>query len=219
MFQSTTTRYLAGGAIFGLMFPLVATVGLSIEHDQSLVTAQLNGGWLLWIIDSAPFVLGLFGYLIGKKQFRLEQIKDNQQATIDEALKVQRRMFASINHELRNAINGVIGLSEYLEEELTSNELQQYQLIAKKIGLSGQHALEITNDVLTSAKLESGQFQMKPCIFRLSTTLTVVEDVARSFEKKFGVSYNVLLQYIHQKKTTIQNNITRLIRKLNDIFR
>ncbi|MEQ9401539.1 MAG: response regulator [Longimicrobiales bacterium] len=67
-----TPRFGLLGVGFGVLFPLVATLvemrlrGLPFAA-ASLVTAQASEP-LLWIIDTAPFVLGLAGVLIGRGQ-------------------------------------------------------------------------------------------------------------------------------------------------------
>ena len=71
------TYGLAGGA-FGLCFPVIATMlpvylaGATLALD-TLLEAQLNDP-LLWIIDSAPFWLGLFATVAGERQDRAERL-------------------------------------------------------------------------------------------------------------------------------------------------
>lgn len=72
---SETQRYAVIGALFGLMFPLSATwIRMAILNlpfgFESIVAAQA-GDPLLWIIDSAPFFLGLFAAIAGRRQDRL----------------------------------------------------------------------------------------------------------------------------------------------------
>ncbi len=70
LFGTATRRYAAVGVAFGFMFPVVATgiaIGLndwplSLESALAVQRAQP----LLWIIDTAPFFLGLFAAVAGR---------------------------------------------------------------------------------------------------------------------------------------------------------
>ena len=67
------------GAAFGAVFPLVSTlldVGLSgapLSLD-AILRAQASQP-LLWIIDAAPIVLGLFGARLGQTHLELDALR------------------------------------------------------------------------------------------------------------------------------------------------
>jgi hypothetical protein len=67
-----THRYFLVGAAFGTAFPLVATLldaGMrQIPFTIAGILETQAGQPLHWVIDSAPFVLGLFAALIGRRQ-------------------------------------------------------------------------------------------------------------------------------------------------------
>ena len=72
-------RHALYGAVFGLVFPLVATIleigmrdlGFSIS---GFIEAQA-GQPLLWIIDTAPIVLGFFGQAIGAREQEIDALQ------------------------------------------------------------------------------------------------------------------------------------------------
>jgi len=79
---SPTTRYALFGGAFGLVFVVVATL-LELE----LAGAPLSlGGFLavqasqplLWIVDAAPIVLGLFAGRLGRTQMDLDALREAQ---------------------------------------------------------------------------------------------------------------------------------------------
>lgn len=70
-----TFRYALTGAVFGFVFPLVATLLRLQSMDlpltiANMITAQ-SGDPLLWIVDTAPLFLGLFAAIAGTRQDRL----------------------------------------------------------------------------------------------------------------------------------------------------
>jgi two-component system sensor histidine kinase/response regulator len=69
---SAAVRFALAGALFGLLFPIAATfmrassVGLSPSLETFMRLQSSDS--LLWMIDSAPFFLGLFAWYAGKHQ-------------------------------------------------------------------------------------------------------------------------------------------------------
>ena len=74
-------RFTFYGILFGLFFPLVASLILFYQgqlaptiHNLILIHQQNP---ILWIIDTAPLFLGIFAYLIGLRQSRLMRLMEN----------------------------------------------------------------------------------------------------------------------------------------------
>jgi signal transduction histidine kinase len=66
-----------------------------------------------------------------------------------------------MSHELRTPLNAIIGFSDMLAMGLTG-ELHAQQLeYARIINQSGQHLLEIVNDLLDLAKIDAGKFPLE----------------------------------------------------------
>jgi GAF domain-containing protein len=113
--RSASLRYAAWGAAFGALFPAVGTVvkvailGLPLEA-ASLVRAQIVEP-LLWIIDTAPFVLGVMAAFVGRRQESLRRLnhelrqREQELSTARNELaeRVERRTFelSESNEQLR----------------------------------------------------------------------------------------------------------------------
>jgi len=76
---STTLKYALFGAAFGAVFPLVSTfVELGLTGTPLSLVALLRaqaGNPVLWIVDAAPLVLGIFGARIGLAQVENEELQ------------------------------------------------------------------------------------------------------------------------------------------------
>jgi PAS domain S-box-containing protein len=77
-----------------------------------------------------------------------------------EAAKAKDDFMATMSHELRTPLTSILGIAEALEStgvgELTSRQLE----LLSGISASGQHLLELINEVLDLAKGEAGQLAL-----------------------------------------------------------
>lgn len=99
---TTIMRHAVYGAMFGFVFPVIATLvdiwvrGLPLHPFSALFVQSTQP--LHWIIDSAPLVLGLTGAIIGHRQQALEQMNRD----LAQAVSVQTQELASANKALRS---------------------------------------------------------------------------------------------------------------------
>jgi signal transduction histidine kinase len=78
-----------------------------------------------------------------------------------------------MSHELRTPLNAIIGFSEMLESGYGGALSERQASYTKDIHDSGQHLLQIINNVLDMSKVEAGQYQ-------LYETAVDLRDVARA---------------------------------------
>jgi signal transduction histidine kinase/ActR/RegA family two-component response regulator len=99
------------------------------------------------------------------------------------ANKAKSTFLAMMSHELRTPLNSILGLSESLTEGIHGplNEKQNRYLTL--VVSSGRHLLNLINDILDLAKIESGrdEIQFAPCSLReiCETSLQMVAPLAR----------------------------------------
>ena len=63
-----------------------------------------------------------------------------------------------MSHELRTPLNGILGFAELLKLELADPTHQEYAGIIRQ---SGEHLLNLVNEILDLAKIESGEMTFK----------------------------------------------------------
>lgn len=87
-----------------------------------------------------------------------------QQQAVESALAANRaksEFLANMSHELRTPLTAILGLSEVLRDEVFGPlNAKQHQKLAT-IERSGQHLLELINDVLDLAKIEAGKMDLQ----------------------------------------------------------
>ena len=101
---------------------------------------------------------------------------------LERASHAKDEFLANMSHELRTPLNSILGMSELLLEQVRGS-LNEYQ--QKALGLiqsSGQHLLELINDILDLSKIEAGKLQLHPEIVEVlqlcETSLSFVREQA-----------------------------------------
>ena len=89
-------------------------------------------------------------------------------AALDRASRLKDAFLASVSHELRTPLNAVLGLSESLLERLHGPLTEKQDRYLAQIHESGQHLLDLINDILDLAKIEAGQQALDRTVFPLA---------------------------------------------------
>ena len=93
---------------------------------------------------------------VAMKVFSLEQAKQ----AAETANKAKSLFLANMSHELRTPLNAVLGITEGLQDEVFGSINEQQMKALQTIESSGTHLLELINDILDVAKIESGQLEL-----------------------------------------------------------
>ncbi len=83
---------------------------------------------------------------------------------------------ASMSHELRTPLNAILGFTELLSRH---PDLQPHRADLDLIQASGEHLLELINDILDLAKIEAGQMTLRLSTFSLRGLIDHVDDLFR----------------------------------------
>lgn len=114
----------------------------------------------------------------------------------EHASQAKGSFLANMSHELRTPLNAINGFSEMLVKEVFGPlGDKRYQSYAEDILISGQHLLDMINDILDMAKIESGKMTIntKP-IDPVEPVDAAVRMIRRKADEK-----NLTLELIHQE--------------------
>lgn len=89
----------------------------------------------------------------------------------EQASQAKSRFVASVSHELRTPLNAIIGMSDLLNIERLS---PQQRDMARTISNAGQTLLDMVDDVLSIAQIESGKLRPNDADFDLHAMLASV---------------------------------------------
>jgi two-component system cell cycle sensor histidine kinase PleC len=114
------------------------------------------------------------------KALAREAHEERQRA--EEASRAKSAFLANMSHELRTPLNAVIGFSEIMSKELfgpLGND--QYKQYSADIFDSGNHLLDLINDILDMAKIEAGKLALAP---RPLDPMVVIEQAVRLTKRR-----------------------------------
>lgn len=82
-------------------------------------------------------------------------------AELARAARVKDDLLATMGHELRTPLTAVLSLTRVLQEQLGEVLSERQQQSFQVINASGQHLLELINDILDLSKLQAGKMMLK----------------------------------------------------------
>nr|WP_294895982.1 response regulator [uncultured Pedobacter sp.] len=109
-----------------------------------------------------------------QKQYATELILAKEEAL--KAKNVKEIFLANMSHELRTPINGIIGISNILQN--TNLDSSQQEMV-RLLEVSSQSLLGVVNDILDISKIESGKFSIVTKEINLTELLKSVTDILR----------------------------------------
>lgn len=144
-------------------------MSLKGERKHVMITAtpiMSDNGKLSSIISSIVDITGLKNV-----EGELRRAKN----AAESANVAKSTFLANMSHELRTPLNAILGFSGLMmrDEELSAEQLGNL----KSIVHSGEHLLDLINDVLEFSKIEAGKVVLQPEDFDLYRLLFVIEEM------------------------------------------
>ncbi len=156
-------------------------------------------------------------------QEELRQANVNLDGKVDELAQVNMRLYemnmlksdflATMSHELRTPLNSILGFSEVLAgiDALDDKQKRYVQNIQK----SGKTLLEMINDILDLAKMESGKMDIRLADFRMQQIIAAQADMARPLAEKKNIDLETSIEAdlppMRQDQARVQQILTNLL--------
>jgi signal transduction histidine kinase/CheY-like chemotaxis protein len=150
-----------------------------------LLACYQNGAPREWY-DREIKVVSQIGNHLGVAIQQAELFRQTQQQSIelkyakeaaDAANRSKSEFLASMSHELRTPLNAILGFTQLMRRDQSLNS--QNQNYIEIINRSGEHLLDLINDILEMSKIEAGRATLNSSDFDLYALLDNLEDMLR----------------------------------------
>jgi PAS domain S-box-containing protein len=126
---------------------------------------------------------------ITERRLAEEQLR-HANAELDRASRLKSEFLATMTHEIRTPLSGVIGMTDLLfDTDLSPQQLE----FTKTIRTSTEALLTIINDVLDLSKIEAGRLALEQTEFTLATILEDVTDMLGAKVRAKGIELATIM--------------------------
>ena len=109
-------------------------------------------------------------------------------AELEATSRHKSEFLANMSHELRTPLNAIIGFSQVLQQQIFGELNTKQREYLDDILSSGQHLLNLINDILDLAKVEAGRMELHAALFALPVTLEKAIAMVRERAIRQGVT-------------------------------
>jgi len=170
--NAASTRTLPAATLASTLPPaatLVLTLLLAGDTLNWALAAVVVGGEIFFVYLAKQLYRSELGNIEHKaeKDTLITELEEAQQASeearrhAEQANIAKSQFLATMSHELRTPLNAIIGFSEVLKSELLGPmSVPQYKEYAGDIHSSGQHLLNLINELLDLSRIEAGKYEL-----------------------------------------------------------
>ena len=166
-------------------FAVRLTEPIGIIMVALLVTALPFFSYVAKVMNRSALMLMSFRSEMDALIAELETAKsmsDEARRRAEDANLAKSRFLATMSHELRTPLNAILGFSEVMAGEVLGPiNSPTYREYARDIHDSGQHLLDLINEILDLSRIEAGRYQLNE---EPQMVLSIVEDCCHMMELK-----------------------------------
>jgi len=138
--------------------------------------------------DSAMMKMLADQIAMAMENARLYERERETRELAQQANRAKSEFLANMSHEIRTPMNSIIGFSDLLLQENLPEELVDF---AKTIKLNGESLLEIINQILDLAKVETGRMEVDIVECNMNELVENVSQLLRPRVLDKGLKFNV----------------------------
>ena len=162
------------------------THGRHRRKDGSIIEVQLS--WFDFEYSSRRTVLVVAKDITESK--RLQEDLQQAKEAVEIANRAKNDFLANMSHEIRTPMNGIIGTIDLLCHTILTPDQREY---TETIRLSGDALLNVLNDILDLAKIESPDVELEEHPFRIETCIEEIFELyaIQADQKNIDLVYRI----------------------------
>jgi PAS domain S-box-containing protein len=118
---------------------------------------------------------------------------EEQNKRMQEANRLKSEFVANMSHELRTPLNSIIGFAELMHKGKVGPMADDHREYLSDILTSSRHLLQLINDVLDLAKVESGKIEFRPEPIEVQKVVSEVRDILRGLAAEKRTRIEILV--------------------------
>jgi signal transduction histidine kinase/ligand-binding sensor domain-containing protein/CheY-like chemotaxis protein len=150
---------------------------------------QRPWAFALWACAAISLlVAAAFAYRRRLRERHAENLREQRRQLSDQGSAAKTRFLATLGHEIRTPMTGVLGMAELLQGGvLEARQRQQVQAIQR----AGEHLLRLVNDALDLARIEAGKLPLEEAPFDLHELLDEVAALLQPLAQAKGLGFRL----------------------------
>lgn len=145
-----------------------------------------------------------------------ERINLERAKELEESNRYKSEFLANMSHELRTPLNSLLILAKLLAENENGNLSEDQVDSAKVIQSSGQHLLQLINEILDLSKVEAGRMSTKPSRISFSQLQQLLRQRFTPLIKEKHLQFNIELSkdlptYFVSDRKRLEHILTNLL--------
>ncbi len=198
--EALTLRYQS--TLFWMMVIIIAVTGLAAlisramlgaltrltvaaENLPDKVTAAQELDWPSSRIGEIDTLIHCFRITSDHLGSSFQQIQEAKRQA-EAASHTKSQFLANVSHDLRTPLNGILGYAQILSHDSSLDERTQEAI--RIIERSGNHLLNLINDILDISRIEAQRLELSENSFALRNFLEDLADIVRLQVRRKGLS-------------------------------
>jgi len=173
--------------------PVQALPGGARVVDECIETED-GERWLSWVETIVPVAAGqTVLQRVGREisgRIAAETALEEARSRAEEASAAKSRFLATVSHEFRTPLNGILGMADLLGDTRLDPEQSTY---VKALRSSGEALLGLVDDILDFAKVEAGKLELAQAPFDPAALIEDVTELMAPRAQAKGIEISALL--------------------------
>ena len=171
-------------------------------YDLECTRLKKDGSLIEISISTAPIrnhegkiisIMSVVADITERKQVELALLK--AKIIAEESNRIKSEFIANMSHELRTPLNSIIGFSQILMNKIVGDLNEKQIKYTSNILYSGNHLLNLINDILDISKIESGNMKFEPEKMDLKETIDETLMLIEPLANKKQINFKTKIEF------------------------